>query len=87
MDMRDNDREIVIGVGIGGEIEWRLIVRKRVLEINWYVKHFRVGNDSVFVGWVQLNKQCTAEKVQPCTHINNRQFLPFISCIVVYVDD
>jgi len=39
MDMSDNDWEIMIGVGIEGKIQWRLIFigRRPVLVINRYI--------------------------------------------------
>jgi hypothetical protein len=40
------------------------------------------------VAVTELNTQYAGDKVQhSSTHINIREFLPFLSCIVVYIDD
>jgi hypothetical protein len=90
MDMCEDDRKIMIGVGIEGKIEWRLIFVgwTRGLAMNRYKTHVWVCKERVFVGWLLLPiliSNVLTDKVQYCTHINNREF--FVSCIAVRVDD
>ena len=51
MDMWDDGGEAVVGMAVEGEIDWGhlFIGWKWVLAMNWYAKHFRVRNDSIFV--------------------------------------
>ena len=56
MDMRDNDREVVIGMGIISEVArrgpQRLLRRRKLLSMDRYFRHLWVCNEDVLIAFV-----------------------------------